>query len=132
MIWGYYTAHMLKPLHIFATGPPVRLGSRDRESHRLGSGGGGDRNRAVPSIAFWATPRIRHFLLLQLIEGASAEQKHSLGITTMDYYYYLSLSGSFTVDGIDDRKEFQETLVSAGAGQLFRPGVAYGRKGRGG
>ncbi|KAB0402767.1 hypothetical protein E2I00_001196, partial [Balaenoptera physalus] len=56
-------------------------------------------------------PGERNFhIFYQLIEGASAEQKHSLGITTMDYYYYLSLSGSFTVDGIDDRKEFQETL----------------------
>lgn len=54
---------------------------------------------------------------LQLIEGASAEQKHSLGITSMDYYYYLSLSGSYKVDDIDDRREFQETLVSAGEGQ---------------
>lgn len=50
------------------------------------------------------------FLLLQLIEGASAEQKHSLGITSMDYYYYLSLSGSYKVDDIDDKREFQETL----------------------
>ena len=45
------------------------------------------------------------------------QQKHGLGITTMDYYYYLSLSGSYKVDGIDDKKEFQETLVSAGAGR---------------
>ncbi|XP_074150736.1 unconventional myosin-Ie isoform X1 [Sminthopsis crassicaudata] len=49
-------------------------------------------------------------IFYQLIEGASAEQKHSLGITSMDYYYYLSLSGSYKVDDIDDRKEFQETL----------------------
>lgn len=35
----------------------------------------------------------------------------------MDYYYYLSLSGSYKVDDIDDRREFQETLVSAGGGQ---------------
>lgn len=63
-----------------------------------------------------APPHTCHFLLLQLIEGASPEQKHGLGITTMDYYYYLSLSGSYKVDGIDDKKEFQETLVSAGAG----------------
>nr|XP_058912173.1 unconventional myosin-Ie isoform X4 [Kogia breviceps] len=56
-------------------------------------------------------PGERNFhIFYQLIEGASADQKHSLGITTMDYYYYLSLSGSFTVDGIDDRREFQETL----------------------
>lgn len=51
---------------------------------------------------------------MQLIEGASAEQKQSLGITSMDYYYYLSLSGSYKVDDIDDKREFQETLVSVG------------------
>uniref|UniRef100_A0A2K5M852 Myosin IE n=1 Tax=Cercocebus atys TaxID=9531 RepID=A0A2K5M852_CERAT len=49
-------------------------------------------------------------IFYQLIEGASAEQKHGLGITSMDYYYYLSLSGSYKVDDIDDRREFQETL----------------------
>ncbi|XP_016048332.1 unconventional myosin-Ie [Erinaceus europaeus] len=49
-------------------------------------------------------------IFYQLIEGASAEQKHSLGITSMDYYNYLSLSGSYEVDDIDDRREFQETL----------------------
>ncbi|CAH6874466.1 Myo1e [Phodopus roborovskii] len=49
-------------------------------------------------------------IFYQLIEGASAEQKQSLGITSMDYYYYLSLSGSYKVDDIDDKKEFQETL----------------------
>ncbi|XP_048189140.1 unconventional myosin-Ie isoform X2 [Perognathus longimembris pacificus] len=49
-------------------------------------------------------------IFYQLIEGASAEQKHSLGITSMDYYYYLSLSGSYKVDDIDDKREFQETL----------------------
>ncbi|CAM5087367.1 unnamed protein product [Natator depressus] len=46
----------------------------------------------------------------QLIEGASSEQKHSLGITSMDYYYYLSLSGSYKVDDINDKSDFQETL----------------------
>jgi hypothetical protein len=50
----------------------------------------------------------------QLIEGASPEQKQSLGITSMDYYYYLSLSGSYKVDDIDDKRDFQETLVSVG------------------
>lgn len=48
----------------------------------------------------------------QLIEGASSEQKSSLGITSMDYYNYLSLSGSYKVDDINDKSDFQETLVS--------------------
>ncbi|XP_035410144.1 unconventional myosin-Ie isoform X1 [Cygnus atratus] len=49
-------------------------------------------------------------IFYQLIEGASSEQKSSLGITTMDYYYYLSLSGSYKVDDINDKSDFQETL----------------------
>lgn len=49
-------------------------------------------------------------IFYQLIEGASPEQKQSLGITSMDYYYYLSLSGSYKVDDIDDKRDFQETL----------------------
>lgn len=54
---------------------------------------------------------ISGIFLLQLIEGASSEQKNSLGITSMDYYYYLSLSGSYKVDDINDKSDFQETLV---------------------
>uniref|UniRef100_A0A8C0BP48 Myosin IE n=1 Tax=Buteo japonicus TaxID=224669 RepID=A0A8C0BP48_9AVES len=50
-------------------------------------------------------------IFYQLIEGASSEQKSSLGITSMDYYYYLSLSGSYKVDDINDKLDFQETLV---------------------
>ncbi|XP_075570293.1 LOW QUALITY PROTEIN: unconventional myosin-Ie [Pelecanus crispus] len=49
-------------------------------------------------------------IFYQLIEGASLEQKSSLGITSMDYYYYLSLSGSYKVDDINDKSDFQETL----------------------
>ena len=30
----------------------------------------------------------------------------------MDYYWYLNQSGTYTVDGTDDKKEFEETLVS--------------------
>ncbi|NWS54402.1 MYO1E protein, partial [Chunga burmeisteri] len=49
-------------------------------------------------------------IFYQLIEGASSEQKSSLGITSMDYYCYLSLSGSYKVDDINDKSDFQETL----------------------
>lgn len=48
---------------------------------------------------------------LQLIEGASGEQKSSLGITTLDYYSYLNQSGSYKVDDINDKSDFQETMV---------------------
>ncbi|XP_027737340.1 unconventional myosin-Ie isoform X2 [Empidonax traillii] len=49
-------------------------------------------------------------IFYQLIEGASSEQKSILGITSMDYYYYLNLSGSYKVDDINDKSDFQETL----------------------
>ena len=36
----------------------------------------------------------------------------NLGIANPDYYVYLQQSGTYTVDGIDDKAEFQDTLVS--------------------
>lgn len=51
------------------------------------------------------------YLFVQLIEGASGEQKSSLGITSLDYYSYLNQSGSYKVDDINDKSDFQETVV---------------------
>lgn len=51
-------------------------------------------------------------VILQLIEGANADQKSSLGITNLDYYSYLNQSGSYKVEDINDKHDFQETLVS--------------------
>uniref|UniRef100_H2LZF3 Osteoclast-stimulating factor 1 n=1 Tax=Oryzias latipes TaxID=8090 RepID=H2LZF3_ORYLA len=47
----------------------------------------------------------------QMIEGANAQQKEALGVMTPDYYYYLNQSGTYKVDGTNDSKDFQETLV---------------------
>uniref|UniRef100_A0A8C6YF78 Myosin IE n=1 Tax=Naja naja TaxID=35670 RepID=A0A8C6YF78_NAJNA len=56
-------------------------------------------------------PGERNFhIFYQLIEGASNEQRANLGITNMDYYHYLSLSGSYKVEDISDKSDFQETL----------------------
>lgn len=75
-------------------------------------------------------------IFYQLISGADASTKgiyyiHSknvlilsfidiaidqLGITSCDYYYYLNQSGTYTVDDIDDRKEFKDTMVGIGGG----------------
>ncbi|KAM6981227.1 unconventional myosin-Ie isoform 2-T2 [Aplochiton taeniatus] len=49
-------------------------------------------------------------IFYQLIEGASGEQKSSLGITSLDYYSYLNQSGSYKVDDINDKSDFQETV----------------------
>ncbi|KAH0625909.1 hypothetical protein JD844_034278, partial [Phrynosoma platyrhinos] len=46
----------------------------------------------------------------QLIEGATQDQKHNLGIMTLNYYYYLNQSETYVVDGTDDRKDFHETM----------------------
>ena len=35
-----------------------------------------------------------------------------LGIANVDYYWYLNQSGTYTVDGTDDKKEFTDTTVS--------------------
>ena len=71
-------------------------------------------------------------IFYQLIAGADASTKgmyinsskntplfididiDQLGITSCDYYYYLNQSGTYTVDDIDDRKEFQDTMVGPG------------------
>lgn len=45
------------------------------------------------------------------MEGTNDQQKEGLGIMTPDYYYYLNQSGTYKVDGTDDRKEYQETMV---------------------
>uniref|UniRef100_A0A4W4GQV4 Osteoclast-stimulating factor 1 n=1 Tax=Electrophorus electricus TaxID=8005 RepID=A0A4W4GQV4_ELEEL len=62
-------------------------------------------------------------IFYQLIEGASGEQRSSLGITSLDYYTYLNQSGSYKVDDINDKRDFQETLVSVWLGLLA---VCYG------
>ncbi|XP_036391350.1 unconventional myosin-Ie-like [Megalops cyprinoides] len=53
-------------------------------------------------------------IFYQLIEGASGDQKSHLGITDLDYYSYLNQSGSYKVDDINDRSDFQETMHAMG------------------
>lgn len=35
-----------------------------------------------------------------------------LGLTEPSYYYYLNQSGTYSVDGTNDGKEYEETRVS--------------------
>ncbi|XP_061650737.1 myosin IEb isoform X1 [Phyllopteryx taeniolatus] len=56
-------------------------------------------------------PGERNFhIYYQLLEGASGEQRENLGVTTPDYYNYLNQSGTFTVEDVNDKKEFFDTL----------------------
>lgn len=49
-------------------------------------------------------------IFYQLCVGATPEMKENLGVAAPDYYYYLNQSGTFQVDGTDDKQEFQDTL----------------------
>ncbi|KAJ8287983.1 hypothetical protein COCON_G00006420 [Conger conger] len=46
----------------------------------------------------------------QVLEGATKEQRENLGVTTPDYYFYLNQSGTYTVDDVNDKKEFSDTM----------------------
>ncbi|XP_050729402.1 unconventional myosin-Ie-like isoform X2 [Eriocheir sinensis] len=49
-------------------------------------------------------------IFYQLCAGASDSMKNELGITTPEYYAYLSENGVFEVDNMNDAQDFQETL----------------------
>ncbi|XP_019852528.1 PREDICTED: unconventional myosin-Ie, partial [Amphimedon queenslandica] len=49
-------------------------------------------------------------IFYQLISGADDDMREGLGVANVDYYWYLNQTGTYTVDGIDDKKEFQDTL----------------------
>uniref|UniRef100_A0A671UE11 Osteoclast-stimulating factor 1 n=1 Tax=Sparus aurata TaxID=8175 RepID=A0A671UE11_SPAAU len=58
-------------------------------------------------------PGERNFhIYYQLLEGASGEQRENLGVTTPDYYYYLNQSGTYTVEDVNDKKEFSDTMAA--------------------
>ncbi|XP_075934512.1 myosin IEb [Anarhichas minor] len=46
----------------------------------------------------------------QMLEGATKEQRENLGVTTPDYYFYLNQSGTYTVEDMNDKKEFSDTM----------------------
>ncbi|XP_063601194.1 unconventional myosin-Ie-like [Penaeus indicus] len=49
-------------------------------------------------------------IFYQLCAGATGDMKNNLGISTPDYFSYLSQSGVYKVDGTNDAYEFQGTL----------------------
>uniref|UniRef100_A0A3B4UQE9 Osteoclast-stimulating factor 1 n=1 Tax=Seriola dumerili TaxID=41447 RepID=A0A3B4UQE9_SERDU len=56
-------------------------------------------------------PEERNFhIYYQLLGGATAEQRENLGVTTPDYYNYLNQSGTYTVEDVNDKKEFSDTM----------------------
>lgn len=57
--------------------------------------------------------------VLQLLTGANKEQRENLGITAPDYYSYLNQSGTYTVEDINDKKEFTDTMVCLSLENMF-------------
>ncbi|XP_077988766.1 unconventional myosin-Ie-like isoform X2 [Glandiceps talaboti] len=51
-------------------------------------------------------------IFYQLIAGATDEHKENLGLTNPSYYYYLNQSGVYTVDDMNDKKEFHDTMTA--------------------
>lgn len=61
---------------------------------------------------FGVLPCVTSDLGPQLLAGSSGEQRENLGVTTPDYYFYLNQSGSYTVEDVNDKKEFSDTMVT--------------------
>lgn len=81
---------------------------------------------------FGVLPCVTSDLGPQLLAGSSGEQRENLGVTTPDYYFYLNQSGSYTVEDVNDKKEFSDTmvttaLVKAEGGASRAPLLAVGR-----
>ena len=50
-------------------------------------------------------------IFYQLLAGADPQMQQEFGLSTPDYFLYLSQSGTYSVEGTDDRTEFQDTVV---------------------
>eukprot|EP01114_Cavostelium_apophysatum_P003671 TRINITY_DN1374_c0_g3_i1.p1 TRINITY_DN1374_c0_g3~~TRINITY_DN1374_c0_g3_i1.p1 ORF type:complete len:1131 (-),score=356.14 TRINITY_DN1374_c0_g3_i1:89-3481(-) len=49
-------------------------------------------------------------IFYQILQGADSAMQSELGITNADYFHYLNQGQCYTVEGTDDRAEFQDTM----------------------
>ncbi|XP_014677764.1 PREDICTED: LOW QUALITY PROTEIN: unconventional myosin-Ie-like [Priapulus caudatus] len=61
-------------------------------------------------------------IFYQLIAGVDGQLRENLGLTSPDYYYYLNQSGSYVVDGVNDKADYQETLKAMGVMEITDEG----------
>jgi myosin-1 len=50
-------------------------------------------------------------IFYQLLAGADPHMQQEFGLSSPDYFLYLSQSETYTVEGTDDRAEFKDTTV---------------------
>ncbi|CAB4008892.1 unconventional myosin-Ie-like isoform X2, partial [Paramuricea clavata] len=48
----------------------------------------------------------------QICAGSSSEDKEMLGVSDASYFFYLNQSGTYEVEGTDDKKEYEETRMA--------------------
>ncbi|XP_077319961.1 unconventional myosin-Ie-like isoform X1 [Lithobates pipiens] len=51
-------------------------------------------------------------IFYQLLDGATAEDRENLGVTSPDYYLYLNQSAVYHVEDVSDKQEFAETMAA--------------------
>lgn len=60
-------------------------------------------------------PNERNFhFFYQLLAGAAADERAECGLGEPDYYYYLNQSGTYSVEGTNDKQEYQDTRSAMG------------------
>lgn len=63
------------------------------------------------SRVIFQTPSERNFhVFYQLLAGADSAMQSELGITGPDYFHYLNQGKCYTVEGMDDTREFRDTV----------------------
>lgn len=63
-------------------------------------------------VMLWHHYPLVVFLTNYIIQYLYTHFSGTLGLTNPDYYFYLSQSGTYKVDGMDDRQEFNDTMVT--------------------
>ena len=65
----------------------------------------------APSTSFTSSSPVRILAFRVRYLGTHSDIEGELGLSGPDYFNYLNSSRCYQVDGIDDKAEFQDTMV---------------------